>query len=119
MARGPGFEGNGSNEMNEQLEREFWALIRRRIEEKAHGGADFVCTVCSGNEWLLTERICVLLAQPYEPTAEFEVHIGKLSAPSVAVVCTNCGNTLLLNILMLLGEDAKRFPPYDRPQGVP
>lgn len=119
MATGPEFEGNGRGDGDEQIETQFWALIRRRIEEKAHGEADFVCAVCAGSEWLLSEQISPLMAQPYEAKSGFDLHIGRQSAPCVAVVCTNCGNTLLLNILVLLGEDAKRFPPYDQPLGGP
>jgi len=62
------------------------------IERKA-GTASLTCQVCSRDDWSVSPVVGRL-------PAGFD-ELAVASYPLVPVVCTNCGNTLLLNALVM------------------
>ncbi len=55
------------------------------------------CQVCKHNSWVLDEHITYIsLSEPGGPFT-----IGGPSMPCVPLVCGNCGNTLLFNLVVL------------------
>lgn len=55
------------------------------------------CPVCAHPEWTLADGFIFLAIQ--EPSGP--VVLGGPSMPCVALVCNNCGNTVLLNVMTL------------------
>ena len=53
------------------------------------------CLQCAGNDWDLHGYIGLSLAG--EPK---DIALGGQVLPCVAVVCKNCGNTLLINVIV-------------------
>ncbi|MBI4292519.1 MAG: hypothetical protein HY661_13665 [Betaproteobacteria bacterium] len=65
------------------------------LNEKA--GGQQPCVVCGKTQWLIVDQF-VTMTVAKEPNA---VRLGGASMPLVPLVCTNCGNTHLLNLLVL------------------
>ena len=70
--------------------------IIARIAERS-GGRVGPCSVCHAQQFTLTDGY-VLLSISETPNS---FQLGGKHLPSVALVCTNCGNTLLINLLPL------------------
>jgi hypothetical protein len=70
------------------------------------------CSVCGHDEWSVQNGFSAVLLTdtpaPFWPYAgQF---VAQQSLPSAVLICTTCGNTLLLN-LFVLGVYEKLFPP--------
>ena len=62
-----------------------------------------LCPICGHNQWSIQSAGLVYLVIQTQPGAG--IALGGPSLPSVAIGCTTCGNTQLLNVLVLgLGE---------------
>jgi hypothetical protein len=74
--------------------------ILAKILEKTKGQLG-VCPICRNPQWTLNDGIVSLIVQE-------NVHhmvIGGPTLPCVSMTCVNCGNTQLLNLLILgLGD---------------
>ena len=70
--------------------------IIAKIAERA-GGRVGPCSVCRTEKFTLTDGFA-LISISDQPNL---VQLGGQTLPSVALVCTNCGNTLLINLLLL------------------
>ena len=55
------------------------------------------CPMCKKDSWSVGEGYVVL---PASPTPN-EIHMGWRQYPLVAVTCSNCGNTQLINLIVL------------------
>lgn len=55
------------------------------------------CHLCRANSWTLAEDYTRLELSKFGRTAE----MGNRALPCIAIVCTNCGNTILLNMKVL------------------
>ena len=75
------------------------------------------CPICQKNVWTVGDGYVVLPISPH-PT---EMHMGGKVYPLVAITCSNCGNTQLINLIKLgfkleefqdlrFSEDAKQQP---------
>jgi hypothetical protein len=64
------------------------------INEKA---PHVVCAVCGMDEFSLSDGFVVVTLQEDTKT----VKLAGRGLPSAAIVCVNCGNTYLLNLIML------------------
>lgn len=59
------------------------------------------CVVCGNNKWELSDGFTFLTIQENLST----LNLGGRGQPCVAVTCNNCGNTNLLNLMVLgLGD---------------
>ena len=64
-------------------------------------GAPKICALCGKGPWALADAFYFLTAHQEMPN----ISVGKPGMPLVAMVCQNCGNTALINLLTLdLGE---------------
>jgi len=74
--------------------------IAAAINKKVAGGT-ITCPVCQTKNWNMVQDLVRLTLQPNPAT----VALTGISLPLVAITCSNCGNTQLLNVLVLgLGE---------------
>jgi hypothetical protein len=85
-------------------EQEILAAVSARIPNA-------LCPCCRSDRWNLADGYVIL---PVSPSAVNRVESGE-RLPCVALVCTNCGNTQLINLLVLgLGHLARRTPETPR-----
>lgn len=71
---------------------------RQRITDAIDGRVKgWQCRLCDQNDWTLAEGIIALGVQDKPGT----VVVGGRVLPCIALTCSNCGNTLLLNMVML------------------
>jgi hypothetical protein len=83
--------------------------IIAKIAEKA-GGRVGPCSVCRAQQFTLADGYVSLSISPTSKA----VQIGGPHLPSVALVCTNCGNTFLFNLILLGMQDlVSNSPPVD------
>jgi hypothetical protein len=76
--------------------------IIETIQQRAQGLGS--CTLCNRAQWVLANGLVILsLSENLE-----EVSLGGPSLPCAALVCQNCGNTLLINLVTLGLTDAIR-----------
>ena len=70
------------------------------------------CPLCGNLKWTLVEGFVYVTLQP-----DFAgTYVGTGGLPSVALVCANCGNTHLLNLVVLgLGHLFGLAPPIPEP----
>jgi hypothetical protein len=59
-------------------------------------GATGACTLCGHNDWRIASYVPLGTSQ--SPTQQ---NLGGKIYPLVSVNCTNCGNTHLVNLLLL------------------
>lgn len=85
--------------------------ILARIQERAPGMG--VCPICRSPEWRVQNAGYVVLTLQ-DNMAAFRIGGGP-SMPMVTITCQNCGNTQLLNMIVLGLEDMVR-PPRREPQ---
>jgi hypothetical protein len=53
------------------------------------------CTLCGVNKWAIHGYVQVVLGPDHKT-----INLGGQVLPSAAFVCKNCGNTVLVNLLM-------------------
>jgi hypothetical protein len=71
------------------------------------------CPICGHSEWGLQQGGVVFLILQ-SPDAGGSLVLGGPTLPSVALVCGRCGNTQLLNLLVLgLGDLLKKPEPVE------
>jgi predicted nucleic-acid-binding Zn-ribbon protein len=66
------------------------------LQEKV-GNHQIVCPICGNQSWTVNNRYVVLTLSEY-PT---QIALGGEIMPLIPMNCTKCGNTHLLNILVL------------------
>ena len=71
------------------------AAIRERVPEIAK------CAACGHDQWTLADGLVRLTLQKERGV----VVVGGRNMPCVALICKRCGNTLLLNMIVLGLED--------------
>ena len=71
--------------------------IIAKIKEKAGQPGIGICSLCRNNEFTLADGFVNLSVSPSAQS----IQIGGQQLPSVALVCTTCGNTLVINLLVL------------------
>ena len=81
-------ENGGAFYFSEETRREILSTLHERIKIPA-------CPLCGTNTWTLADGFIALPLQ--EGFSAFEV--GGPALPCVALVCNNCGNTYLINLL--------------------
>ena len=80
---------------------EFKARVVEALVAKLPDRRLGACSLCGTLKWTLVDAIVVTHTQEEFP----KIVLGGQSLPSIALVCTNCGNTHLLNLLVLgLGD---------------
>jgi hypothetical protein len=52
------------------------------------------CPMCHANNWLVQGFVPLILSDSVKT-----VTIGGKSLPSAAVICSNCGNTIIVNLI--------------------
>lgn len=65
------------------------------------------CPLCHHSRWALSEGFYLLVVQD-DPAV---VHLGGKGLPLIALTCENCGNTHLLNALLLGLQDELGIKP--------
>lgn len=93
---------------------EVFQRIEQTLREKRIlGGKEdergWPCWFCGDSRWTLADGFVTLLlsygANPFQPSGD--------RLPSLALVCGNCGNTVLLNLVVLGLEDlVGAFPAH-------
>ena len=84
------------------------AAILAKLQEKVKRPR---CALCGSETWSVNDGGIVML--PLQDSFEGRVLRGPAS-PSVLIVCTNCGNTHLLNVFILGVADALGIKPGGR-----
>ena len=81
------------------------AVIQQRVPEVAR------CPVCGQHDWTLADGLVRLTLQEERGV----VVVGGRNMPCVALICKRCGNTLLLNVIVLGLRDlaAKKGEPEE------
>lgn len=78
-------------------------IFKRIIEaiEKKNDRRDFRCVICDHNNWHIPQNYTFLFAtkDASKPT------ISGRNFPLVPLICTNCGNTHLINLKVLGFDD--------------
>ena len=69
--------------------------LLKTLEEK--WGDNATCPFCHKDEWMIDR----CLVSPVQIGEDGKMIIGKQFQPLISVVCKNCGNTVLLNGLVL------------------
>lgn len=82
------------------------ARILQAIQERVPNVAP--CAVCGTRNFTLGEGFVRLDLSELHSSA---IRIGGPALPSVALVCQNCGNTILLNLIVLGLTDLAVAPP--------
>jgi hypothetical protein len=70
--------------------------ILQKINQKLGGPP--TCPMCHHNVWQLSDGIVLLTLQS---PASGGIQLGGKSLPGVPLICSTCGNTVLLNVFML------------------
>ncbi|MDO8716942.1 MAG: hypothetical protein Q7J73_09105 [Dehalococcoidales bacterium] len=65
------------------------------------------CPLCGNSKWSLSDGVVTLSIQDQPGT----VVIGGPGLPCVTLVCLNCGNTVLLNMIVLELKDILEKKP--------
>lgn len=89
----------------EQKERIISALKERAPQAGA-------CPVCHRTQWTISEGMVYLTIQQQTRS----INIGGPGYPMAAIICTNCGNTQFLNLIVLGLKDMSE-PPKDPGNG--
>jgi len=99
----------------EEQQRQILARIRERIS--VPGGGFRTCPICGHANWSLqTYGLVYLVMQSGAGVLE----LGGPSLPSIALICTTCGDTQLLNAFVLgVGEILGLTPTSSQPEPVP
>lgn len=71
--------------------------IMLRLVSRIPSGHINPCPVCSNPEWVLSDGFIQIGTQREVPG----IVLGGESLPSVAIVCKRCGNTQLINLIVL------------------
>lgn len=74
--------------------------ILQSFEEKT-SGRKLVCGICGGTRW----QVSGIVNLPAQENINQGLVIGGSAFPLALLTCGICGNTQLLNILVLLGKD--------------
>jgi hypothetical protein len=69
--------------------------VIQKLTEKT--GGMHPCPVCGHAAWTVGNQYVVISLSP-QPT---EIHMGGPVYPTIAIICSNCGNTHLINMLIL------------------
>jgi hypothetical protein len=72
-------------------------IKKRIIEALSIRAPHAICPVCKNTHWNVGDGYIVLSVSSH-PT---EVHMGGKVHPLVAITCSNCGNTQLINLIRL------------------
>lgn len=84
-----------------------WMPSKQEVVEKITAalnertGGQKPCVVCGQTKWIVVPKF-VVATVGNDPQ---QVMLGGQSMPLVPVVCTNCGNTNLINLLVLGFKD--------------
>jgi hypothetical protein len=76
-------------------------IILKRLAERLPGGAPGACSLCGTSDWTLNGYVS--LGVQDRPSGA--IFMGGPILPLVTFACTNCGNTHLLNLLLLGLDD--------------
>jgi len=82
------------------------------------------CAFCGQNRWTLADGFIFLSFDPDTTRLTFNATslLQSTGLPSVALTCSHCGNTLIMNLLVLgLGDlwASRRATQYCVPPGMP
>lgn len=77
-------------------------VARRIIEKLSSKGQTRQCPLCGANSWTVGQYV-TLQTSPQVPSLPnpFGFRPTAQNYPTVAVFCSNCGNTQLVNLLIL------------------
>ena len=78
----------------------FGNLILKTFSEKT-GGRNLVCGLCGGTRWGADGVISL----PVQDSITSGMVIGGKALPLTSLTCEVCGNTLLVNLVRLLGRE--------------
>ena len=81
-------DNGGASRFTEETRNEIIAALNERIRITA-------CPLCGTNGWTLAEGFAPLALQG----GFYGFQVGERVLPCVALVCNNCGNTHLINLL--------------------
>lgn len=97
----------------DELKKDFENLVRAKMQSVL-GGVH--CAVCGKQSWHIFSELTFPQIQDYKPGPSFQLKFGGRNMPSVPVICTDCGNTLFFNLFIVLGDDAAKYPPFNKPE---
>jgi hypothetical protein len=83
------------------------AAAEKIVEALKQQGATRACALCGKGPWALADAFYFLTAQQDLPN----VSVGSPGMPLAAMVCENCGNTVLINMLILGLEELTGIKP--------
>lgn len=76
-----------------EVEQQIIEAIQRKAPRLA------ACPVCQTGPWLLSEGFINLIIQDFDSGGG--IVLGGPTMPTVALVCSHCGHTLLFNLIAL------------------
>jgi len=72
-------------------------ISNRIIEALSKKAPNSICPICKSKKWNVADGYIVLPVSPHPR----ELHLSGRVIPLVAVTCSNCGNTQLINLIKL------------------
>lgn len=76
------------------------ARIAAALQEKT--GGQHPCQICGKRQWAFSGEFVAMPAS----NNPLHIHIGGPVLPLMPIVCTNCGNTSFINLLVLGFKDS-------------
>ncbi len=78
------------------------AVLKRIVDKLAAKGKTQKCAMCGVNSWVVGQYVTLQISQqvPMLPNP-YGFRPSASNYPTVAVFCSNCGNTQFVNLLIL------------------
>jgi hypothetical protein len=106
-------ESTEKAEFSPELKQQFFDAVLGKLKQYDQ----MKCSVCGSNSWTWIGKLTFPNIQEYEPGPSVRMMLGGENLPSIPIICITCGNTLFLNVYILLKDEAKSFPPFDKSGG--
>jgi hypothetical protein len=88
----------------------FSQRVREQIVERLTSrGATTPCTMCGHDDWGIGHFVTLVVTD-----VPGQLSLGGRTYPMVSIICTNCGNTNLVNLLVL-GFSPDEWPSLKMP----
>ena len=81
-------------QMGRELTVEQIDIVKAWMKEKWRGGSN--CQICQANHWNVAKHLVLPLTY-----SEGSTSMGGASYPQAMLICTNCGQTLLFNAVIM------------------